>query len=46
MNAYHEAALAHHCRFAFECAHPRFGRLVWGAGYKVSVIITVNSGYE
>lgn len=46
MNARHETALAHHCRFAFETAHPRFGFVLYGVGYRVSVIITVNSGYE
>ena len=32
------------CLLAFECAHPRYGRVA--AGGKVSVIVTVNTGYE
>lgn len=32
------------CLLAFECAHPRYQRLA--SGGKVSVIVTVNSGYE
>lgn len=37
-------ALSHHCRFAFETAHPRFGFLAGGG--EVSVVLTVNSGWE
>jgi hypothetical protein len=37
-------ALQHHCRFAFETAHPRFAYLVPGG--RASIILTVNSGYE
>lgn len=37
-----EIAIEHHCRFAFECAHPRFA-FTWGF---VSIVLTVNSGYE
>lgn len=44
MNSHHKLALANHCRFAFETGHPRFGRAVPDAG--VSVVLTVNSGYE
>jgi hypothetical protein len=40
----HLTALAHHCRFAFETAHPRFAFL--DRDGRASVIITVNSGYE
>jgi hypothetical protein len=39
-----EKALQHHCRFAFETAHPRFGS-VWSR-LGVTVVLTVNSGYE
>jgi hypothetical protein len=37
-------ALKHHCRLAVECVHPRFGSLRMGG--LVSVVLTVNSGYE
>lgn len=37
-------ALAHHCRLAVETMHPRFRHVLPG-GF-VSVILTVNSGYE
>lgn len=36
-------ALRHHCRLAAETVHPRF-RAVLPLG--VSVVLTVNSGYE
>jgi hypothetical protein len=42
MSAVHRVALKHHCRFAFETAHPRFHFFRRG----LSVILTVNSGYE
>jgi hypothetical protein len=42
MGYQHNLALKHHCRFAFETAHPRFHFFRRGA----SVILTVNSGYE
>ena len=32
------------CLLAFEAAHPRYGRVA--ADGKVSVIVTVNAGYE
>jgi hypothetical protein len=37
-------ALKMPCLLAFECAHPRYSTLA--SGGKVSVIVTVNSGYE
>lgn len=37
-----KVALEHHCRLAVECIRPRFA---YRAGL-VSVILTVNSGYE
>jgi hypothetical protein len=37
-------ALAHHCRFAFETMHNRFGSLA--ATGRHTVMVTVNSGYE
>lgn len=37
-------ALMTPCLLAFECAHPRYCRLA--SGGQVSVIVTVNSGYE
>jgi hypothetical protein len=41
-----EVAIAHHCRLAVETTHPRFRHVVsLGAG-AVSVVLTVNSGYE
>jgi len=41
-----ETAITHHCRFAFETAHPRFARLVRHPAGATSAILTVNSGYE
>lgn len=43
MNGYQRTALEHHCRLAIETAHPRFSH--WRSGL-VSVVLTVNSGYE
>jgi hypothetical protein len=43
MTAAQRTALQYHCRFAFETAHPRFGRLLAPG---VSLVLTVNSGYE
>ena len=37
-------ALKHHCRFAFETMHPRFAFVAYG--YRATVVLTVNSGYE
>lgn len=37
-------ALAHHCRFAFETAHPRFGGM--DPTRRFTTVLTVNSGYE
>lgn len=42
MSYQHNLALKHHCRFAFETAHPRFGFIRRG----FTVVLTVNSGYE
>ena len=42
MTAAQQTALAHHCRLAVETVHPRFARLHG----RISVILTVNSGYE
>jgi hypothetical protein len=39
-----KTALEHHCRFAFETAHPRFAR--YADFGRASVVLTVNSGYE
>jgi hypothetical protein len=36
-------ALAHHCRLATECLHPRFGHERFDGS---TVVLTVNSGYE
>lgn len=33
-----------HCRFAFETSQPKFRQVV--SGGEMSVILTVNSGYE
>ena len=43
LTAHQQAAIEHHCRFAFETVHPRFG---WLDPRGVSVLLTVNSGYE
>lgn len=39
-----QAAIDHHCRFAFETAHPRFASIIDNGG--ASLVLTVNSGYE
>ena len=44
MNHRQRTALDHHCRFAFETAHPRFGHILEDG--KASLVLTVNSGYE
>ena len=44
MTEQQKTALEHHCRFAFETAHPRFAVLV--ADGQASCVLTVNSGYE
>ncbi|HEX7926473.1 MAG TPA: hypothetical protein VF678_02710 [bacterium] len=36
-------ALRHHCRLAIETAHPRFA---YRLDHGLSVVLTVNSGYE
>lgn len=43
MNTPQRTALRHHCRLAGETIHPRFGRVL---PIGVSVVLTVNSGYE
>lgn len=43
-----KAAVRNHCRLAIETTHPRFRHLLY-AGHitgPVSVVLTVNSGYE
>ena len=42
MNLAQRIAIQHHCRLAFETAHPRFCQLHGD----ISVIVTVNTGYE
>lgn len=42
MTRHQRVALAHHCRLAGECVHPRFA---WLTGAH-SIVLTVNSGYE
>ena len=42
MNRQQTIALRRHCRLGGECAHPRFAT----ADAHVSVVLTVNSGYE
>ncbi len=44
MNEHHKIALANHCRFGFETAHPQFGYMHQEG--KLSVVLSVNSGYE
>jgi len=43
MTTQQKTAIKHHCRLAFETAHPRFIKIV---GQRFSVIVTVDSGYE
>jgi hypothetical protein len=43
VNKHQRLALDFHCRLATETLHPRFARL---RGDMVSVVVTVNSGYE
>ncbi len=44
MNARQGVAIQNHCRFAFETAQARFSWVM--EREKVSVVLTVNSGYE
>jgi hypothetical protein len=44
VNDHQKMALENHCRFAFECAHPRFAWL--SVRGKCSIVLTVNSGWE
>lgn len=39
----HRTALAYHCRLSIETMHPRF---MWVEPIGMSVVLTVNSGYE
>jgi hypothetical protein len=38
-----KTAIGNHCRFAFETAQPQFGHRI---KYNLSLVLTVNSGYE
>ena len=42
MNAYQQAALKNHCRFAFETLNPKLVQMTRA----YSVVLSVNSGYE
>ena len=42
MTPQQKIAIEHHCRLSIETMHPRFSWLSLG----VSVVLTVNSGYE
>jgi hypothetical protein len=44
MNSHQQTAIDNHCRFAFETAQAKFLALTENG--TVSVILTVNSGYE
>lgn len=39
----HDTAIKHHCRLSIETLHPRFH---WIEPNGISVVLTVNSGYE
>lgn len=43
MNVHQKRALRHHCRLSIETAHPRFA---YGLGDTISIVLSVNSGYE
>jgi hypothetical protein len=43
VNRHQRTALDRHCRLAVETMHPRFG---WVLPNGLSVVLTVNSGYE
>jgi len=43
MTARQKTALRHHCRLAIETTHPRFA---YRLGHGLSLVLTVNSGYE
>jgi hypothetical protein len=45
MNKRHAAALADHCRLAFETGHPRYA-FVDPVDPRVGVVLSVNSGWE
>jgi hypothetical protein len=40
-----QTALAYHCRLAVETVHPRFRNWL-DPGRRISLVLTVNSGYE
>jgi hypothetical protein len=44
MTPQQKTAMKYPCLLAFECAHPRYAKLV--SGGNVSVILTINAGYE
>jgi hypothetical protein len=43
MTEQQQIAIGNHCRLAAEAVHPRFGLL---RSDGISVVVTVNSGYE
>ena len=43
MNRHQRTALDHHCRLSIETMHQRFARVLPS---RISVVLTVNSGYE
>lgn len=43
MNRHQALALARHCRLSVETMHPDYARPL---GLSLSVVLTVNSGYE
>lgn len=43
MNRHQRIAIEHHCRLASETLHPRF---TYMARHSVSIVLTVDSGYE
>jgi hypothetical protein len=44
MTKHQAIAIHHHCRFAFETAQPQFCYVILGG--RISIVLTVNSGYE
>jgi hypothetical protein len=45
MTPWQQTAIAHHCRLAVETTHPRFAHWL-DPGRRISLVLTVNSGYE
>lgn len=43
MNRHQRTAIDRHCRLSVETMHPQFG---WSLASGMSVVLTVNSGYE